>query len=219
MSRTTIRDEIRHRPATPTTVARATTAQGRKRNVALGLVPSKGWGGGANDIQTLPAPSPLLLYLGVPAPAGMSDWYESMSRTTIRDEFRHRPATPTTVARTTTAQSRKRNVARGLVPRLGRAASPPALHHSAPSPFHPRMWPAQGAIGDSRERLPRIPIPGLNPADAWTRSYCKSSLRKASSASLRTWGSGCRAMIHVSPDRAFSSPRLASSIASASRLS
>ena len=24
-------------------------------------------------------------YLGVPAPAGMSDWYESMSRTTIRD--------------------------------------------------------------------------------------------------------------------------------------
>ena len=109
--------------------------------------------------------------------------------------------------------------ANGLVPRLGRAASPPALHHSAPSPFHPRMWPAQGAIGDSRERLPRIPIPGLNPADAWTRSYCKSSLRKASSASLRTWGSGCRAMIHVSPDRAFSSPRLASSIASASRLS
>ena len=101
----------------------------------------------------------------------------------------------------------------------GRAASSPVLHHWAPSPFHPLMWPAQGAIGDSRERLPRIPIPGLNPADAWTRSYCKSSLRKASSASLRTWGSGCRAMIHVSPDRAFSSPRLASSIASASRLS
>ena len=48
--------------------------------------------------------------------AGTSDWYESMSRIPIRDEFRRRPATPTTVARTTTAQGRKRNVALGLVP-------------------------------------------------------------------------------------------------------
>ena len=28
---------------------------------------------------------PHFSYLGVPAPAGMSDWYESMSRTPIRD--------------------------------------------------------------------------------------------------------------------------------------
>ena len=58
-------------------------------------------------------------YLGVPAPAGMSDWNESMSRTPIRDHFRHRPATPTTVARTTTAQGPKRNVGLGLVPSQG----------------------------------------------------------------------------------------------------
>ena len=58
----------------------------------------------------------LFSYLGVPATAGMGDWYESMSRTPIRDEFRHWPATPTTVARTTTLQGRKRNVALGLVP-------------------------------------------------------------------------------------------------------
>ena len=42
-------------------------------------------------------------------------------------------------------------VARGLVPRLGRAASSPALHHPAPSHFHPLMRPSQGH-DDSRER-------------------------------------------------------------------
>ena len=42
-------------------------------------------------------------------------------------------------------------VARGFVPRLGRAASSPALHHPAPSHFHPLMRPSQGH-GDSRER-------------------------------------------------------------------
>ena len=64
--------------------------------------------------------APRFSYLGVPAPAGMSDCYDSMSRTPIRDEFRHRPATPTTVARTTTARSRRRDVALGLVPSQGR---------------------------------------------------------------------------------------------------
>ena len=108
---------------------------------------------------------------------------------------------------------------RGASTVTGRAASPPALHHSAPSPFHPLMWPAQAAIGDSRERLPRIPIPGLNPADAWTRSYCESRLLKASFAALRFSGSGSRAMIHINPDRALSSPAIANSIASASRFS
>ncbi len=189
MSRTPIRDQFRRRPATPTTVARTTTAQGRKRNVALGLVPSQGRGGvhgrhlnpsinqctrfsclgvpapagmsdwyendatqpqkrlnatapalvspapqssfrrskacpvprygagiqrvgrgGTNDRRTLPATRPRFSYLRVPAPAGMSDWCESMSRTPIRDQFRRRPATPTTVARTTTAQRRKREM-------------------------------------------------------------------------------------------------------------
>ena len=42
-------------------------------------------------------------------------------------------------------------VARGLVPRLGRAASSPALHHPAPSHFHPLMRPSQGH-GDSGDQ-------------------------------------------------------------------
>ncbi len=74
--------------------------------------------------QTTPDPSinqcTRFSYLGVPATAGMSDWYERMPRTPIRDEFRRRPATPTTVARTTTTQGRKRNVGLGLVPSQGR---------------------------------------------------------------------------------------------------
>ena len=51
-----------------------------------------------------------LSYLGVPAPAGMSDWYERMSRTPIRDEFRHRPATPTAILVATTAENRIREM-------------------------------------------------------------------------------------------------------------
>ena len=78
--------------------------------------------GGTNHTQTLPATRPPFSYLGVPATARMSDWYESMSRTPIRVQFRHRPATPTTVARTTTAQGRRRDVALGLVPSQGRGA-------------------------------------------------------------------------------------------------
>ena len=65
--------------------------------------------------QTTPDPSinqcTQFSYLGVPVATGMDDFYEN--------EFRHRPATPTTVARTTTAQGPKRNVALGLVPRRG----------------------------------------------------------------------------------------------------
>ncbi len=41
--------------------------------------------GGTNDAQTLPATRPPSSYLGVPATAGMSDWYGSTSRTPIRD--------------------------------------------------------------------------------------------------------------------------------------
>ncbi len=45
-------------------------------------------------------------------------------------------------------------VARGLVPRLGRAASSPALHHPAPSHFHPLMWPSQGHRDSGESRFP-----------------------------------------------------------------
>ena len=105
--------------------------------------------------QTTPDPSinqcTRFSYLGVPAPAGMSDWYESMSRTPIRDGFRHRPATPTTVARTTTAQGRKRNVALGLAPcrRVAAAGRPlslrPPLRHSGEG-RNPGEERAAGAI-------------------------------------------------------------------------
>ena len=88
-------------------------------------------------------------YLGVPAPAGMGDWCESMSRTPIRDGSRHRPATPTTVARTTTAEGRKRDVALGLVPSRGhsvsRSRTPLPAQRQLPSihnvlAFAPRGW-------------------------------------------------------------------------------
>ena len=36
-------------------------------------------------------PAPQFSYLGVPAPAGMGDWYESMSRTPIRDVPSNQP--------------------------------------------------------------------------------------------------------------------------------
>ena len=79
--------------------------------------------------------TPRFSYLGVPAAADISDWCESMSRTPTRDEFRHRPATPTTVARTTTAEGRKRDVALGLGPLpAGSGGRPlslrPPLRHS-----------------------------------------------------------------------------------------
>ncbi len=42
--------------------------------------------GGTNDTQDISTNQrPQFSYLRVPAPAGMSDWYESMSRTPILD--------------------------------------------------------------------------------------------------------------------------------------
>ena len=110
----------------------------------------------------------------MPAPAGMSDCYESMSRTPIRDRplrqplighSRHPFVIPApqfvipAIKSMPRTPIRGRNpegwgegiVARGFVPRLGRAASSPALHHPAPSHFHPLMRPSQGH-DDSRER-------------------------------------------------------------------
>ncbi len=105
-------------------------------------------------------------YLGVPAPAGMSDCYESMSRTPIRDRPLQQPLIgdsrhPFVIPLNAGIQRGwgEGIVPRGLVPRLGRAASSPALHHPAPSHFHPLMRPSQGH-GDSCESLPRTPIRG-----------------------------------------------------------
>ena len=78
--------------------------------------------GGTNDTQTLPATGPIF----IPWCAGMSDWYESMSRTPIR----------------------------GRSPRVGNPVAPELLS-SQGSPtrrdFHPLMRPSQGH-GDSGER-------------------------------------------------------------------
>ena len=54
-----------------------------------GLVPRWGGGGAWQNPPcqfAVPSHNPRFSYLGVQAPAGMSDWYESMSRTPIRDE-------------------------------------------------------------------------------------------------------------------------------------
>ena len=92
-------------------------------------------------------------YLGVPAPADMSDWCESMSRTPTRDGFRHRPATPTTVARTTTAEGRKRDVALGLAP-CRRVAAAGHCHYG---PHF--VIPAKAGIQGRNRRPPPIFIP------------------------------------------------------------
>ena len=90
----------RHRPATPTTVARTTTAEGRRRDVGLGLVPSQGSGVGyRRPLNPSINQCTQFSYLGVPAPAGTG--------------------TPTTVARTITAEGRRRDVGLGLVPSQG----------------------------------------------------------------------------------------------------
>ena len=87
--------------ATPTTVARTTTAEGRRKDVGLGLVPSQGSGVGS---QTTTEP------FDQPMHPIVIPW---------RGTSRHRPATPTTVARTTTAEGRRRDVGLGLVPSQG----------------------------------------------------------------------------------------------------
>ena len=109
----------------------------------------------------------------------MSDCYESMSRTPIRDRLlqqplighsRHPFVIPAPRFVIPDIKSMPRTPIRGrnpegwgegivalrLVPRLGRAASSPALHHPAPSHFHPLMRPSQGH-GDSCEN--RFPPP------------------------------------------------------------
>ena len=91
----------------------------------------EGWQRVANDLQTIPATRPPFSYLGVPAPAGMSDCYESMSRTPIRDvpsnQPRCRPSTGRNRAEPKTdgrcRNERGRSVARGLVPRWGRGGA------------------------------------------------------------------------------------------------
>ena len=129
---------------------------------------SRGWGGGHRrhlnpsiDLCTQ------FSYLGVSATAGMSDWYERMPRTPIRDGFRHPPATPTTVARTTTAwpppdQGSQEKCSAGACPQLGAGWGA----QTTPEPFHQPMHPIfiPWCAGDSRhERLVRTHAPDSDP--------------------------------------------------------
>ena len=129
--------------------------------------------------------APRFSYLGVPAPAGISDCYESMSQTPIRDRpfqqplighSRHPLVTPAprfvipAIESMPRTPIRGRNpegwgegiVALGLVPSLGRAARSRTLHRPAYHHFHPLMRPSQGH-GDSGESTSRTPIRGRNP--------------------------------------------------------
>ena len=66
----------------------------RSKTVARGLVPRWGRGGAWQNPPcqfAVPSHKSGFSYLGVPAPAGMSDCYESMSRTTIRDRPLRQP--------------------------------------------------------------------------------------------------------------------------------
>ena len=63
-------------------------------NVVRGLVPRRGRGGVWQSPPcqfAVPSHNSSFSYLGVPAPAGTSDCYESMSRTTIRDRLLRQP--------------------------------------------------------------------------------------------------------------------------------
>ena len=72
-------------------VVRPKATQGEsKTSRGEGLVPRWGRGGEWQNPPcqfAVPTHNSGFSYLGVPAPAGMSDWYESMSQTPIRDDF------------------------------------------------------------------------------------------------------------------------------------
>ena len=120
-------------------------------------------------------PTPQFSYLGVPAAPGMSDCYESMSRTPIRDRphqqplIRHsrhpfaNPAPPFVIPAKAGIQKGwgAGIVALGLVPSLGRTARSRKLHRQAYQHFHPLMRPSQGH-GHSGDRTP-APYPDTGP--------------------------------------------------------
>ena len=138
-----------------------------------------GWRGGTNATQAIPPTrAPQFSYLGVPAAAGMSDCYESMARTPIRDR---RITQPSVAPRLVPSHRRGRRSAplrhsregenpRTVHPRKNAsrdtnnqvrvktrparesdaAASSPPLHCPASHHFHSLMRPSQ-SHGDSSE--------------------------------------------------------------------
>ena len=100
-------------------------------NVARGLVPCWGRGGAWQNPPcrfAVPNHNSGFSYLSVPAPAGMSDCYESMSRTPIRDPSSNLPRCRLSTGETCRIVDRwsmaeSENVARGLVPCWGRGGA------------------------------------------------------------------------------------------------
>ena len=135
-----------------------------RENVARGLVPRWGRRGAWQNPPcqfAVPNHNFGFSHLGVPAPTGMSDCYESMSWTRIRDRplrqplIRHsrhpfvNPGPPIVIP------------AKAGIQKGWGGVRPPddGQNHPAPSHFHPLMRPSRGH-GDSCESLPRTPIRG-----------------------------------------------------------
>ncbi len=117
-------------------------------NVARGLVPRRGRGGAWQNPPCqffVPKHNFGFSYLGVPAPAGMSDSYESMSRTPIRDRLRYRLATPISGVRRSPPST---------------ATVTPAIERPAP---YPDTGPESREEGQDRHSMGRIPRPHCHP--------------------------------------------------------
>ena len=129
MSRTTIRDVPSNQPRRRLSTGESCRVVDRwsmaeSENVVRGLVPRWGRGGAWQNPRcqfAVPSHNSTFSCLGVPAPAGMSDCYESVSRTPIR----------------------------GRDPGVGSPVAPELCPNHASGPpqaddFHPLMWPSQG---------------------------------------------------------------------------
>ena len=151
-SRTPIRDVPSNQPRCrlPTGEPRRIVdpwSMARKEECSAGACPplGSGWGMAESAAQIRPTkPQLQFSYLGVPAPAGMSDSYENMSRTPIRDGL---PIRHSGESRSPGVGS---TVAMGLLPSQG---SP------TPRDFHPLLRAPQGH-GDSGEEPAPYPDTG-----------------------------------------------------------
>ena len=176
MSRTPIRDAPFNKPRCRLSTGESCRVvdpwpSAERENVVRGLVPR--WGGGGawqNPPCQLAVPNNNsgFSYLGVPAPAGMSDCYESKSRTPIRDTPFNKPR-----CRLSTGEScrvvdplpsaERENVVRGLVPRWGGGGAwqTPPCQFAAPNHNSGVSYlgvPAAAGMSDCYESMSRTPI-------------------------------------------------------------
>ena len=126
---------------------------GGMRKCSAGACPplGSGWGVAESAVPIRCTKPQLRLFIPWCAgAAGMSDCYESMSRTTIRDRLP--PLISSFQRKLESRRVGKGIVALELVPSLGRAVRSPTSHRPAPRDFHPLMRPSQGHgdFGESR---------------------------------------------------------------------